>query len=397
LKKNQSHLNKSNLNVLFLPKWYPSKFDEFDGNFIENHAISLSKVCNIGVIFVHSDEQVDGGFTVEMSEKHGFHEYRIFYQRPKFSFRLLNQAIGFLRYRKAQLIGYKKYLQDVGRPNICHVHVNGRSALLANFLNATEKIPFLITEHWSGYTKESGVFRGFFRKKFYQFTATKSSGITCVSNYLKEAVQSHGIESSFSIVPNVVNTELFQPVAERKEGKIRIAHISNLSKTPKNIHLIVEALHQVGLQRTDFEVDFIGTGTDEEYLLSQLDKSSLAERYTFHGEVELPQVASILAKADFMLLYSQFETQSVVMLESFACGVPVLMPNVGGIPEHVNKERGILLPPNSAKELEKGILEMLHCYQDFDKSKLRNYAVEHFSEGRIRQQFITLYNQILQK
>jgi glycosyltransferase involved in cell wall biosynthesis len=77
--------------------------------------------------------------------------------------------------------------------------------------------------------------------------------------------------------------------------------------------------------------------------------------------------------------------------------VPVLMPNVGGIPEHVNKERGILLPPNSAKELEKGILEMLHCYQDFDKSKLRNYAVEHFSEEQIRQQFITLYNQILQK
>ena len=156
-------------------------------------------------------------------------------------------------------------------------------------------------------------------------------------------------------------------------------------------------LHQAGLQRTDFEVDFIGTGADEEYMLSQLDKGSLAKRYTFHGEVELTQVASILAKANFMLLYSQFETQSVVMLESFACGVPVLMPNVGGIPEHVNQERGILLPPNSAMELEKGILKMLQCYHDFDKSNMRNYAVEHFSEEQIRQQFITLYNQILQK
>ena len=385
------------LNVLFLPKWYPSKFEEFDGNFIENHAIALSKKCRLGVIFVHSDDSITENYLVEKTQQNGFTEYRVYYKRPQFGFRLLNQIASFFRYRKAQTIGYKTYLGDIGKPDICHVHINGKSALLANFLKATEKIPFLITEHWSGYTAESGAFSGYFRKKFHQYTAKQSIGITCVSNYLKEAIESHNIKANFSIVPNVVNTELFQPKWDKANDPIRVIYISNITKRPKNIHLIVEALNKAGLQRKDFELDILGAGPDEAFMLAELDNGSMKDRYNFHGEIEIKKVAALLRNADFLVLYSQFETQSVVMIEAFASGVPVVISKVGGIPEYMSEERGILLEPNSAEVLEKGILTMLDHYKQYDQEKLREYAVENFGEDRIQEQFLNLYHETIKQ
>jgi len=385
------------LNVLFLPKWYPSKFEEFDGNFIENHALALSKKCRLGVIFVHSNSELSKNFAVEKTEQHGFPEYRVYYKKPQLGLSIFNQVASFFRYRKAQTIGYKAYLKDIGKPDLCHVHINGRSALLANFLKTAENIPFLITEHWSGYTAESGAFKGYFRKKFYQYTAKQSSGITCVSNYLKEAIKRHGIKANFSIVPNVVNTELFQPKLDKANNPIRVIYISNITKRPKNIHLIVKALNKVGIQRKDFEIDILGAGPDEAFMLEALENGSMKGRYTFYGEVEIEKVAALLQNADFLLLYSQFETQSVVMVEAFASGVPVLISGVGGIPEYMNEERGLLLEPNSAQTLEKGILTMLDDYKKYDQEQLRNYAVANFGEARIQEQFLQLYHKALEE
>ena len=383
------------LNILFLPKWYPSKFEEFDGNFIENHAIALSKKCNLGLIFVHSDANLEETYKVDLSLKNGFPEFRVFYKRPSFGISLINNLVAFLRYKKAQTIGYEHYIKKIGEPDICHVHVNGKSALLATNLKNTKKIPFLITEHWSGYTQESKAFKGYFRKMFHRYTAKESSGITCVSNYLKKAVESHQIVAPFSIVPNVVDTELFQPNYNKSNNVTRIVHISNLTKTPKNIHLIAKALTSVSNIRTDFSVDIIGTGPDEGLMLDILENGNMKDKYTFHGEIELKNVAEILQNADFLLLYSQFETQSVVMIESFACGVPVLTSEVGGIPEYINEERGIIVEPNSVDTLQNGIIAMLNKVSQFDVKKIRNYAVRNFSEERIQEQFLSIYHNIL--
>lgn len=383
------------LHVLFLPKWYPSKFDAFDGNFIENHAKAIAQQCKLGLIFVHSDDSLTKTYSLEKTAPHGFPEWRVFYKKASSRWSFLNKVLGFYRYFKAQQIAYAQYAKEIGQPDLTHVHINGRSALLALSLKRRSKIPFLISEHWSGYTSESGAFKGILRKWAYRYIAKQSKSITCVSNYLKEAMQSHQIKGNYHLIPNVVNTTLFHPIPKKERTRQRIVHISNLSKTPKNIHLIVEALHQVGLSRTDFEVDLIGTGLDELEMLSQLNESCIKDRYLFHGEIPLPEVANILAQADFLLLYSQYETQSVVIIESFACGIPVLTSKVGGIPEYMNEDRGILLPPNSVAALTKGIQQMLDKKVTFNAEKMVDYAQKEFSEAQITAKFMKLYKQIL--
>jgi len=85
------------------------------------------------------------------------------------------------------------------------------------------------------------------------------------------------------------------------------------------------------------------------------------------------------------------------MVEAFASGVPVLISGVGGIPEYMNEERGLLLEPNSAQTLEKGILTMLDDYKKYDQEQLRNYAVANFGEARIQEQFLQLYHKALEE
>ena len=59
------------------------------------------------------------------------------------------------------------------------------------------------------------------------------------------------------------------------------------------------------------------------------------------------QVVPLLAQTDLLLLTSLYESFSLAALEAMACGVPVLAPKVGGIPEVVvDGKTGFLYPAN---------------------------------------------------
>jgi len=46
------------------------------------------------------------------------------------------------------------------------------------------------------------------------------------------------------------------------------------------------------------------------------------------------EVASILQSTDLLLMFSNYENLPCVILEAFACGVPVISTDVGGIKEY---------------------------------------------------------------
>lgn len=386
------------IDVLFLPKWYPSRIEPFDGNFIENHAHAIKKHANISVLFVHSDQLSNQQFELIVNENNGIKECRVFFQKAATPFGFINKVINYFRYKKAQKIGFQK-LYPNHQPDLCHVHVIGRSSILAYLLKRRFKIPYLITEHWSGYTQERNEFKGALKKMFYRFIAQHSEGISCVSKYLQKSMAKHNIKAKYSIVSNVVDTELFYPQKTTKnhDQTIKIGHISNLSRQPKNMHLIIEALNEVGKNRTDFEFILIGTGPDEKEMLELLDASSIKDRYRFYGEIELSEVSELMKNLDFLIIYSQYETQSVVLLESIACGVPVLASNVGGMPEYLPAEYGLLIAPNKVKSLISGIEKMLERYMNYDTSEMHNYVKNRFSAEEIGKQFIELYRGILNK
>ena len=115
----------------------------------------------------------------------------------------------------------------------------------------------------------------------------------------------------------------------------------------------------------------------------------------FHGLKENDELAKMMADAAFQVMFSRFENLPVVILESFACGVPVLSTDVGGISEHMNDYLGLLIKSEDEDILLEKISFMLDNYNKFDKMKIRDYAMKHFSKEVIGERLAGVYNSVL--
>ena len=382
--------------ILFLPKWYPNKFDILDGNFIENHAKAIAQFCDVAVIFVHSDLELDQSYVIEKKKTFDIPEIKVYFKKPNLTIGILNKIITFYRYAKAQRLGYIEYKKANPTPDLCHIHVMGRTAPLAMYLKWKKNIPFLISEHWSGYHKISGVYKGFFKKWATKFTVKRAVAVTAVSEDLAKAMQSHHLKSNYTIIPNVIDTSVFIPIEKNTTDKKRFIHISNLSKVPKNLHSIINNLSDVAETHKNFEFVLIGYGEEEEEMLELIEHSNIRKLTSFKGKMTKEEVAKELALSDAMLLFSLYENQPCVMLESFSTGCPVIVPNVGGIAEIMNEKLGILVESRNNTQFKQAVIDILDNKKTFDRSSIRTYAENNFSEPIVGKQFFDLYKTILQ-
>lgn len=382
------------LRILFLPKWYPNKFDSLDGNFIENHAKAVAPLCDLTVLYVHSDPKLIAPYEIIETDPSGFKEIKVYFKKPTLRWQTLNRIVTFIRYFNSQLKGYRHYLKSNKKPNITHIHVLGRTAPLALMLKFSKHIPYVITEHWSGYHKRSAAYQGVLKKRITEFTVKHSKAVTTVSADLKKAMLAHKLKGKYKVIPNVIDITTFKPTDKRKNKSIRFIHISNLSKVPKNLHQLIYNLNDLALEGFIFEFILVGYGEEEAEMLKLIKNSALNPLTTFRGKLSMKEVAKELAQADAMLLFSLYENQPVVMLESFACGCPVVVSNVGGIAEIMTPDLGFLVESEDNDGFKKAIRKLLRKEASFDAEKIRAYALAHFSEEIVGQQFLSLYTSI---
>ena len=77
----------------------------------------------------------------------------------------------------------------------------------------------------------------------------------------------------------------------------------------------------------------VGGGPLEQEIRRLSERHSLKERVILAGRMDAPGVARYMQAADVLCLPSRNEGVPNVILEAFACGLPVVASRVGGIPE----------------------------------------------------------------
>ena len=148
--------------------------------------------------------------------------------------------------------------------------------------------------------------------------------------------------------------------------------------------------------RDDFELHVIHDYEATEYK-AYVEAYNLTDCVIFHGKKTSAEVAEAYQKADFFVLFSNFENLPCVIVEAFASGVPVLSTSVGGIAEILTPERGILIESGDEVALKQGMITMLdHCHE-FDRAAIRKYALETFSNEVIGKQIFEVYQSVLGK
>ena len=120
----------------------------------------------------------------------------------------------------------------------------------------------------------------------------------------------------------------------------------------------------------------------------------LIEKFAFFPGLRTDgELVSEINNADFLVLSSHYETFGSVVIESLACGIPVVVTNVGVVSDVVNEQNGLIVPPGDVDELEESIGIMLdHCRQ-YDRNHIRKSVVDRFNNKIIGEQLYLLYQE----
>ena len=129
-----------------------------------------------------------------------------------------------------------------------------------------------------------------------------------------------------------------------------------------------------------------------------IDDRGLAGRIQLTGPLDRNGVVKAMQSHDVLVLNSRSENFPCVIAEAWACGIPVMSTDVGGIHEHLPhglSDRGFLLPIEA---------DAAAWTEAFDKVKntawdpdaIRAYACTHFSVEAVAQAYDAVYRKLLQ-
>ncbi|HOV10909.1 MAG TPA: glycosyltransferase family 4 protein, partial [Bacteroidales bacterium] len=162
----------------------------------------------------------------------------------------------------------------------------------------------------------------------------------------------------------------------------------------KNFSGILLALSLLAEKRDDFVLDVVSDG-DFEQFARKYEKLNITHKLVFHGRRNTDEVAAIIRRGDFLLLFSNYENFPCVIAEAMACGLPVLSSDVGGIAEHISPANGLLVEAQNIDAFVVQLNRMLDTCRSYDKNSIRDYAEKHFAYEVVGKQFFEIYKQVI--
>lgn len=370
------------------------------GLFIERHARSVAGHARVGILYVHQDNHIPSAKVEIMVDRDDeLFQVRIYFGEMTSRLLVMSRLVNVCRYLRCHLKGYKIIKKELGRPDVIHVNVLTRLGVIAMIFKWFTGTPYVITEHWTRYLPHMDNYNGRLRKFLTRQAIRSAAAVLPVTENLRMAMERHGLmNENYRIIPNVVDMQMFRPyIAENTDPtRKRFIHVSCFEDKQKNISGILRVLKRLSEKRTDWECTLIGDGIHFERLKEYARELGIEGKFAhFVGLKENEELARLMREADFQVLFSRFENLPVVILESYACGVPVLSTDVGGIKEHLNPDLGILIPSEDEAALEDKINYMLdHCHS-YRKETLRSYAEVNFSKEVIGKQLSEVYASII--
>jgi glycosyltransferase involved in cell wall biosynthesis len=124
----------------------------------------------------------------------------------------------------------------------------------------------------------------------------------------------------------------------------------------------------------------------------------VADRVIFRGRVERSNVPALLRSADAVVCYPWYEPFGIVPLEAMACGVPVVVAQVGGLVDSVvNGITGIHVPPRSPMALANALRDLLKDQKRCIELALAatRRANRRYGWARIASDTLAVYNDVI--
>jgi glycosyltransferase involved in cell wall biosynthesis len=261
------------------------------------------------------------------------------------------------------------------RTSIVHSTLAGFAGIAGILAKYEYGTPFVVTEHGIFvreqymYISQEKAFTPFAKRFLISFSNlicrliyATADVISPVCDYNKRWELRFGAEEArVERIYNSIDTEFFQPHPKPLETERFPTVVAATRVFPlKDIETMLRAAALVRERISNVRFIVYGATTDEpEYYArcrALMEKLRLGRNFTFAGLCERSH--KIYTTGDISVISSVSEAFPFAVLESMACGRPVVATDVGGIRE-VLQGLGVLVPPRNPEALAGGIIQLL--------------------------------------
>lgn len=173
------------------------------------------------------------------------------------------------------------------------------------------------------------------------------------SRFLADKVTEHGVSKPIAVIPNFIQPGNFQALHESENYFVYVGRLAR----EKGILTLLSAVQRI---KTDAELIIAGSGEVEQDLRQFVQDNNLT-KVRFVGHLDTADLSDLMQRAVCTVVPSElYENYSMTVIESLACGTPVIGARIGGIPEQVIHDvNGLLFEPGDAADLADQLQRLL--------------------------------------
>lgn len=250
-------------------------------------------------------------------------------------------------------------------------------AVAGAWLAALWRVPLVVKVHGSDLNLMAA---GGLHRPQIRFALGRAAGVLAVSQALAAEARALGASPErIRVIYNGVDTALFRPGDRREarralgltQGRRVLLFVGNL-KGSKGCLDLLSAFARVAATHPNVDLHYVGDGPEATGLAERAARQGLGERVHLHGARPHAELGQWFNAANWTALPSHAEGVPNCLLESMACGTPVVASRVGGIPEVVPAEAGLLHAPREEAELAAALGEAMD--RRWDRRRIAGHA-----------------------
>lgn len=212
--------------------------------------------------------------------------------------------------------------------------------------------------------------------------------VICTMGWLEEIARKDYGKGSTTVLPNFVDTALFQPVVPKRKQLVFVGRLH----WSKGADLLIDAFQRFHASHPEFVLIILGDGEERE----RLERLAAGcPHILFCGSVPISEVAACLNESEvFVLPTRTMEGHARALVEAMAAGCKCIASDVAGNRE-VLVESGseeLMFQAGDARDL----LAKLNYSQDYESTAQLEFARANYASDMLFTKELTLLDEVLE-